>query len=191
MTSGVQQHVTNRVPNLSWRLQNPHVVAIRQDPSAPCKCPLRRPDNPQRDGLHPPSERVPILRLDNQMRMIPQERVMHQPKLTPFAAPRQRLLERPHESSVAERRNPAAHLQRHVAGVMRGEPRSTSVTDGGIRTWLTPRTLSALAKRQRELLYLSSLHHLVYIRAVLLICEWYEPGTQTTRQTGNVREQWN
>ena len=95
MTPGVQQDVANRVPNLPGRLQNPHVVAIRQDPSAPGKRPLRRPDDPHRNGLHPTSERVAILRLDDQMRVVPPQRVVHEPELTPVAAPRERLLECP------------------------------------------------------------------------------------------------
>ena len=77
--------------------KHPHVVAIRQQPPMPPERPPHRPDHPPAERLHPPTERMAILRLDDEVCVIPQESVVHHPKLPPVAPPCQRLLERPHE----------------------------------------------------------------------------------------------
>ncbi len=97
MSRGIEQHVADRIPYLAGRLQDPQVVAIRHQPTSPPERSPHRPDHPPAQALHPTTERVLILRLDDEVRVVPQERVVHQPKLPPVAPPRQRLLELPHE----------------------------------------------------------------------------------------------
>ncbi len=97
MPSHVEQHVPDRVPNFAWGLQHPHVVAIRQQPTTPPERAPQRPDHSEAQGLHPTTERILIFRLDDQVRVIPHERVVHQPELPALAPSRESLLERPDE----------------------------------------------------------------------------------------------
>ena len=97
MPRGVEQDVPDRIPDFARRPQDPRVVAIRQQPPTPPKHTPHRPGHPLAQTLHPPTERILILRLDDEVRVVPQERVVHHPKLPPVAPSRQRLLKRPHK----------------------------------------------------------------------------------------------
>ncbi len=105
MPCRVEQHVPDRIPDLARRLQHPHVVAIRQQPPTPPKRTPHRPDHPPAERLHPPTERTTILRLDDEVCVIPQERVVNEAKLSTVTTPCQRLLERLHEGRSSQRRS--------------------------------------------------------------------------------------
>ena len=146
----IQQHVADRIPDLARRPQDPRVVAIRQQPPTPPKHTPHRPGHPPAQTLHPPTERVLILRLDDKVRVVPQERVVHHPKLPPVAPSCQRLLKRPHKRRSPQRRSTFAHPQGHVARIPRRETPPTSVTNQRIRPSLAPRPLAPPAMtRQR------------------------------------------
>ena len=98
MPRGIQQHIADRIPDLARCLQHSHVITIGKQPASPPERALHRPDHPPAERFHPPTERMPIFRLDDEVGVIPQERIVHEPKLPPVAPPRQRLLERPHEA---------------------------------------------------------------------------------------------
>ena len=150
MPRGVQQHVPDRILDLARRPQDPRVVAIRQQPPAPPKHTPHRPGHPPAQTLHPTTERVLILRLDDEVRVIAQERVVHHPKLPPVAPSRQRLLKRPHERRSPQRRSTFAYPERHVARVSRRQLRPTPVPNQGIGPRLAPGPLTPTAMtRQR------------------------------------------
>ncbi len=143
----VEQHVPDRIPHLARRLQNPHVVPVRQDLATPRERPLCCTYHPHSDGLHSPPESVAILCLDNEMSVVPQEGVVHQPKLPALTTPRERALEGPNETRRAERRDAFANPGRHVARVARSKGRPTAVADQGVRTRLSSSAISTHAKR--------------------------------------------
>ena len=150
MPRRVEQHVPDRIPNLARCLQHSHVVPIRQEAPTPPKRTPHRSQHPPGERLHPPTERTPILRLNDQVRVIPQERVVHHPKLPPVAPPRQRLLKRPHKRRGPQRWDPLAYPERHMARVSRRKIRPTPVTNRRIRPSLASSPLAPPAMpRQR------------------------------------------
>ena len=95
MPGRVEQYVPDRTPDLARCLQDPHVVAIRQQPTTPPERSPHCPYHPLAQGLHPTTEGMLIFRLDDEVCVVPQERVVNQPKLPPVAPTCQRILERP------------------------------------------------------------------------------------------------
>ena len=75
---------------------------------------LTAPGEPRPDRLHAAPERFVILRLDDQMSVIPLQRVLRQAKPGPLAPRTERLLDLPHHADIAERRNVGPHPKRHV-----------------------------------------------------------------------------
>ena len=142
MPGRIEQHVPDRIPNLARCLQHPHVVTIRQQPPSPPERTPHRPQHPPGERLHPTSKGVTIPRLDDQVCVIPQERVVHYPKLPPVAPTRQRLLERPHKRRSPQRRDPLAYPERHVARISRRQIRPTAVTNRRTRPSLASRSLA-------------------------------------------------
>ena len=146
----VEQHIPDRIPDLVRRLQNPHVIPVRQELAAPRERPLCRTHHSHGNRLHSPSQCVAALGLDDEMGMVPQESVVHQPKLPALAAPRKRLFEGANETPPSQRRHTVPNPECHVARVTRCEGRPTAVTDHGVRTRLSSRPLTPAAMtRQR------------------------------------------
>ena len=150
VSSPVEQHIPDRIPDLARRLQHPHVIPVRQELAAPRERPLCRPHHPHGNRLHSPSQCVAALGLDNEMGMVPQERVVHQPKLSTLAAPRKRLFEGANKAPPAQRRHTFPNPECHVTRVTRCECRPTAVANQGIRPRLASRPLTPAAMtRQR------------------------------------------
>ncbi len=77
MPRRVEQDVAHRVPNLAWGLQDPHVVPVCQQATPPAERAPHCPGHPPAERLHPATECMPIICLDDEVRVIPQERVVH------------------------------------------------------------------------------------------------------------------
>ncbi len=142
----VEQHIPDRIPDLARRLQNPHVIPVRQELAAPRERPLCRTHHPHGNRLHSPSQCVAALGLNDEMGMVPQEGVVHQPKLPALAAPRKRLFEGANKAPPAQRRHTGPNPECHVARVTRCEYRPTAVTDHGVRTRLSSRAFSPFSE---------------------------------------------
>ena len=72
----VEQHVAKRVPHLSRSPQPARVVAARQDLPRELVDPLHRIRNARRDRLHPSPQRHMVVRLDDEVQVIPLNRVV-------------------------------------------------------------------------------------------------------------------
>ena len=145
MPRGVEQHVADRIPDFPRCLEGTQVVPIRQQPTAPPECPSHCPGHSPAKRLHPTTERMATLCFDDEVRVVPQERVMHQPKLPTIASPHQRPLEIPHKGWSSQRRSTLMHSQGNVARMMRREPRPAQLPNQGIRPGLASRSLASPA----------------------------------------------
>jgi hypothetical protein len=91
---------------------------------------------PRSKRLHSSSERVPVLRLHNQVRVISLKRVVHEPKLSELAPHRKASLELAHESHSAQRRDVFSNLERDVGGQHSAEALARAMPDHRIRSRL-------------------------------------------------------
>lgn len=83
----VQQHVSKRISHLPRRPQQPRMVAIGDHPPLrPPHHPVHRERQPRPNRHHPAPERMLILRFDDQVGVIPEQRVVHEPKLGAVAS---------------------------------------------------------------------------------------------------------
>ena len=158
VSSGVQQNVCNRPADLERRLQHAHVVSIRQDRAAAPEDPMHRTRQARTDRLHASAQGSRVVSLDDQVRVIALERVVHQPEVAPVAALRERTLELADELCGPERGDTRSHLQGDMTRETRSDFRSpTSVPNARSRSRLAPGTPPSaaparrLAKREFEL----------------------------------------
>jgi hypothetical protein len=77
--------------------------------------------------LHRAPEREPIARFDDQVRVIGQDRVLHEPEVLPRVRGAERVLDLAHDVLLPERRDVLPHLQRDVTRMRRGKPRALEV----------------------------------------------------------------
>lgn len=86
----IQENVAERVMHLARRPQQPRVIAVRQHRSCVFRHAVDRTGEARTDALHPASERRLVRGLDDEMRVVPLERVVHEPKPRPLAPDRER-----------------------------------------------------------------------------------------------------
>jgi hypothetical protein len=99
--SSIQEHVAERAVHLARRRQYPVMVPTREHTPRAARDSIHGTREPHADRLHPAPERVAILRLDDQMRMVAEQRIVHKAKIAAIAADREGTLELPHDSDVA------------------------------------------------------------------------------------------
>ena len=129
----VQQHVRHRPTHLRRRTFHRMVEAIRQHPSHAPEHPVHAPCKACSQALHAVRKTHLALRLDQEVRVVVLDRVMHHPEPVPLRALAQRLPERPHETTAAQGRHIVQHAQRdqhraiprHTAPVAVRHPRMT------------------------------------------------------------------
>jgi len=142
----VQQDVAQRVPHLFRRRQKSEMVPIGQDRPAAPRNPIHGAREPRRDRLHAAPERVAIARLDDQMRVVPLQRVVHEPEPLAGAATRERPLDLMDDGHGAQRWNVGTHAQCHVRRQRRSEVLALDMRHAGLRTFGFPaRTFAATA----------------------------------------------
>jgi hypothetical protein len=73
MAARVQEHVSERVPNFLRRFQHVDVVPIGKHPARPVRHPIHRARQAGSDRHHATAERFTVLRLDDEVRVIPLE----------------------------------------------------------------------------------------------------------------------
>ncbi len=146
------------------RPQQMMMVAIGEHRSAMSRHPIDGSREPRPDRLHAASERRLIGSLDDEMRVIPLERVVHEPKPRPLAPYRERPLDLAHDRYRPERRHACPHSQRHVRRQRPPEPLAREMSHGGIRPGLPPgtgtRTTPAGPRPQRQCELARSTSHL-------------------------------
>jgi len=116
MLARVQQDVSERRPYLARRSQQVKVVAPVENRSNAPEDAVHRTREPRTDRLHPACERVPGIRLDDEVCVIALERVMEHAKIAPLARAAEASVELAHQPDRAKIRNVAANAQRHVSG---------------------------------------------------------------------------
>ncbi len=114
MMTGVEKDVAKRVMHLTRRRQQSQMVAIGDDRPPPIRDSVHGTCQPRAEHPHPAPEGATIARLDDQVRVIPLQRVVHQPKPRPIARRSERTLDLPHDRHGAKRRNIAPHAEGHM-----------------------------------------------------------------------------
>ncbi len=91
------------------------VVPIGEDTPATPSDPVDRSSEARADRLHPTPERFVIVGLDDQMGVVPLQRVVHQTKPGSDATVSEGALDFPHDSGGAKRGHVGAHSESHVS----------------------------------------------------------------------------
>ena len=121
----IQQDVAQRTMDLARRRQHSHMITTGEHPAAPpCKT-VHRAREAGGDRHQSPTERRTIVGFDDQMRVVPLQRVVHQPESRPLTAVGEALLDLMHQIDRPQRRQVGKQSQRHVR-----RQRSTKVRPG-------------------------------------------------------------
>ena len=131
MLSRIQQDVRQRMPDLARRPHDPLVEALQDHGPPSSEDPPDGPRNARADRLHPTPERARILRLYQEMDVIPLHGVRDEPEPVPHPRLAQRALELAHEPHGAERGNAPPDAEGEMRGMMSGA--------GGRDAWRTCR----------------------------------------------------
>lgn len=102
--------------HLTRRRQYTVVIAIREYATRAARNPIHGTCESNAYRFHAASERVAILSLDNQVRVVAEQRIVHQAKIAAIAAGRKGPLYLPHDADVAEGRQSGLQAQGHVRG---------------------------------------------------------------------------
>ena len=133
----VQEHVGECVTHLARRAEHLQVIPIGQNwPGAP-KDPVHRARETRANRLHPSPEGTFIVCFHDQVGVVSLYRVMDEPKVAPFAALSKGSLELSHEFHRSQRRNPFAHLERHVTRKYPAKRCTRAVSDARIGSGLS------------------------------------------------------
>jgi len=120
MLSRIQQDVRQRMPDLARRPHDPLVEALQDHGPPSSDDPPDGPRNARADRLHPTPERARILRLYQEMDVIPLHGVRDEPEPVPHPRLAQRALELAHEPHGAERGNAPPDAEGEKRGMMSG-----------------------------------------------------------------------
>jgi hypothetical protein len=118
------------------------VVAIGEHRSRASEDAVHGPREPRTDRLHPASECILVVGFHDQMRVIPLERVMHEPKILAIAPDGKAALDLSNQSDGAQRSDPRSRFERYVTRRSTVESDSRPVSD--------PRTRSGLPSGSRS-----------------------------------------
>ncbi len=86
MLAAIQQHVLQRVSNLSRTPQEPYVIATGEHTAPSPKDPIHRSGDSRRDRVHSPSQRTVVVSLDDRVEVVSQDRVVNDPEAPAFAS---------------------------------------------------------------------------------------------------------
>ena len=114
MPPRIQQHVPQRPVHLARRQQEPEVIALRKHRSLALHDPIDGTCQARADRHHAAAKRCLIARFHDQMRVIPLQRVVHDPELGSLATVGEGAFDHPHDAHVAKRRKTSSQTQRHV-----------------------------------------------------------------------------
>jgi len=110
----VQQDIAKGVVHLPRCRQHLEVIAFGEHAPAAIRNPIDGTREPRADRLHPASERITVGRLDDQVRVIPLQRVVYEPKPRPSATRRERSFDLVDDRDGAQRRNVRTETERDV-----------------------------------------------------------------------------
>ncbi len=154
----VQEHVPKRTMDLARRSKKSEMVAIGDDRPRPLRNTVHGTREPGSDGSHPARQRDAIARLDDEVRVIPLQRVVHEPKPRTFARRRERPLDLAHDRHRAKRWDVPAQAKGQVRRKDLSEVLTRRMRHSGIRTGLatgpdpTPAPTAGRSEVQRELM---------------------------------------
>jgi hypothetical protein len=135
MASAVVEHVGHRVSNLPRRPELFDVIPIGEDGAPPAlKRLVERLAHANRKPLHPPRERAPVRRLDDQMHVPVLDRPVQHPHPKPALRPPDRADDGPIEPPASKPKpsiDPKRHMHRHI--VRKRLPRIVAHTRTALR----------------------------------------------------------
>jgi hypothetical protein len=146
VTARIEEHVGDRVAHLARRAQDAHVGAIGQHPTRAPEDPVRRACEARGDGFQPTREIARAGGLDDQVRVVALDAVVHEAEAAALARVAPGALELGDEAPAAQRRQVPSHLQCDVAGMARSQrgsppmriPRPRSRLASGARPCAAP-----------------------------------------------------
>jgi len=95
--------------HLEWRSQHPDVVAIVEHGAGTIGDAVHRPRRAGADGFHSATRRLAVLRLDDEVRVVAPQRIMHEAEAGPDATVGEGALDRVNDRHRAERWDVVAH----------------------------------------------------------------------------------
>lgn len=126
MPPRIEEHVRDRVPDLTRRSQDVEVVSVGEYRAAPPEDSVHGTREARSDRLHSRRKILLARRLHDQVSVIGLERVVGDAEAPALARGAQASLELPDESHVAQRRKAAPRLERDVARESGGEGRPSA-----------------------------------------------------------------
>lgn len=110
----IQQHVPERMVHLARRREQSCMIAIGEHRARPPRRSIERSSEPRTDRHHPAAERATIVGFDDQVRVIPLQRVLDQAEAATRAAARERARDLAHDRHRPQRRQAGAEPEGHV-----------------------------------------------------------------------------
>jgi hypothetical protein len=136
----IQQHVGQRVPNLSRAAEHAQVVAFREHRAAARERAMHGSRDARADRFHPARKSRSVLRLDDQVNVITLERELRDAKLSALARRPEGAANLAHQGRAAKRRNARSHAPRHEAGKTPSEALAPAMPHARPRPRLAPGT---------------------------------------------------
>jgi hypothetical protein len=101
MLASIQQYVAQSTVHLAWRRQHSNVIAIREHTTTTVRHTIHGPRQTGSHRLHAAPERMPVLCLDDEVRMIALERVVREPEPLPLTPGSEGTLDRADDTDGA------------------------------------------------------------------------------------------
>lgn len=113
------------------------MVAIREHGTRTPENPVHGSGEPCSDRLHPAPKRAFVVRFDDQVGVIPLERVVDKPEPLPVTRSGERALDLADDANRAKRGNAVAYPEGHMTGKTIDDRPARPVSDTRIRTGLS------------------------------------------------------
>jgi hypothetical protein len=146
----VPEDVAQRVGDLAAGPQHVRVKALGEDSAAPAHHAVERPRHANRERLHPAGKRLAVLRLHDEVHVIPLHRKMDHPEAEAVAACLERALEGEQGAAAAQVPAASSDAQRGVDGVVPRELGPAQVRGTCVALWLAPCARPEAAPRRGE-----------------------------------------
>lgn len=112
MLANVLQHVDQRIPDFAGRAKNPQVVAVAQHRTAARERRVHDAREARAERLHTASEPLGVVCLDEEVRVVRLERVVHDAETAAIAKRDEGSLEGAQNAAWPQRGQPGSDLQR-------------------------------------------------------------------------------
>ena len=188
----IVEDVDECATNLQRRAERARVVAVCEDGTATPEPAIEPASQANCEALHRARKRALPVGFCNQVQVIRLHSEMNEPRSMPFFRGAERSEDDRHERASPEIRDAFAQTQRHVHGMVRGEPRTLQMRDARLPTWVTTAcgpsagTFSRTApttQRELELARTLLLSDHVNLNSIYFLCvneDWSETSSRRT-----------